>query len=41
MSVVNEPCSQENNIHVDDASPNLLMIQVVFDEQIFSRSDFS
>jgi hypothetical protein len=31
----------ENNIHVDDATSNLRIIQIVFEEQISSRSDFS
>ena len=32
---------KENTTHVEDATSNLSIIQVIFDEQIFSRSDFS
>jgi len=32
---------KENTPHVEEATSNLSIIQIIFDEQIFSRSDFS
>jgi hypothetical protein len=32
---------KENTTQAEDATSNISIIQVIFDEQIFSRSDFS